>query len=253
MSAAKDAPSAGSGRMRGVGRTATLPGRRACRGNDCVQASTLPRSGRRYSNRNIRLRLQRPPTPAFGQHPSSDRPSASLRGGHLLPQGEKDTLPEPLPRTCRPIVAVATSEQRARARLVLRIPRDVDSPRAMRMQGGRISTLRRFGNVEGFDSSCGRDGMRGLRSFAPPSVLPDISPARGEIGSFDVSHQFCSVATVASYASRDYSPFRHALFLLRFFGRRYRALFCSDNVLAMVSCCFCCGFGKALSGVILRR
>ena len=39
-----------------------------------VQASTLPRSGRRYSNRNIRLRLQRPPTPAFGQPPHPTAP-----------------------------------------------------------------------------------------------------------------------------------------------------------------------------------
>ena len=90
--------------MRGVGRSATLPGRRACRGHPGVQVSTLPRSGRRYSTRNIRQRSRRPPTLAIGQHPSSDRPSASLRGGHLLPQGEKGRLPEPLARTCRPIV-----------------------------------------------------------------------------------------------------------------------------------------------------
>jgi precorrin-3B synthase len=28
--------------------------------------------------------------------------------------------------------------------------------------------------------------MGGLHSFAPPSVLPDISPSSGEIGSFTV-------------------------------------------------------------------
>jgi len=30
-------------------------------------------------------------------------------------------------------------------------------------------------------------------TFAPPSVLPDISPSRGEIGSFTARLPFCSV------------------------------------------------------------
>jgi hypothetical protein len=55
----------------------------------CVQVSTLPLSGHRYSRQSIRQRSRRPQALAIGQHPSSDRPSASLRGGHLLPQGEK--------------------------------------------------------------------------------------------------------------------------------------------------------------------
>jgi hypothetical protein len=64
---------------RGVGQSAPLSGLRACRDMHV-----------RALARNIRQGSPRPPAHAPGQHPSSDRPSAALRGGHLLPQGEKD-------------------------------------------------------------------------------------------------------------------------------------------------------------------
>ncbi|RWK44134.1 MAG: hypothetical protein EOR46_02115 [Mesorhizobium sp.] len=45
-----------------------------------------------------------------------------------------------------------------------------------------------------------------LHSFAPPSVLPDISPTRGEIGSFVVGSSSCNVADWRQQRRRPISP-----------------------------------------------
>ena len=79
--------SAGTRRLRGAGRSATLPRLRACRMDLHVQYESAGHSLDRRHHRKYPPAFARPPTLALGQHPSSDRPSASLRGGHLLPQG----------------------------------------------------------------------------------------------------------------------------------------------------------------------
>ena len=174
--------------MRGVGRSATLPGLRACRVTPRVQASPLPRCGRRYSTRNIRQRSRRPLTPAIGQHPSSDRPSASLRGGHLLPQGEKDRLPEPLPRTCRPIVRGSNLGAAGRAEWTSEF-------HAMWTDLARCGCR-----------LAGTEGLTWNRSFAPlcpADVSPNGKPARSVSAAFLV----CIAATFAILPCIVFSAF----------------------------------------------
>ncbi|TIP29225.1 MAG: hypothetical protein E5X67_07595 [Mesorhizobium sp.] len=45
-----------------------------------------------------------------------------------------------------------------------------------------------------------------LRSLAPPSVLPDISPTRGVIGSFAVGLSSCDVGDWRKQRRRPISP-----------------------------------------------
>jgi hypothetical protein len=59
--------------------------------------------------------------------------------------------------------------------IALRFRPDVGEMSPKATEGGAVRPASQFPNIDGF---------LGLYPFAPPSVLPDISPTRGEIGGF---------------------------------------------------------------------